>query len=110
MVDRYAPYVPEYAPYGELIDEILKLIIGKGKGLEINTSSFRYGMGDLTTPSAAILKRYQKLGGEIVTFGSDAHFPKDIAFMYDWAVDFLCETGFKYLTVFEQRRPAFVKL
>ena len=55
-----------------LIVEILKIVIADGKGIEVNTSSHRYGL-DGTTPSVEILKLYRQLGGRIITIGSDSH-------------------------------------
>ena len=33
-----------------IVEEILQVVIADGKGLEVNTSSYRYGLSD-TTPS-----------------------------------------------------------
>ncbi|MGI6733184.1 MAG: histidinol-phosphatase HisJ family protein [Anaerovoracaceae bacterium] len=111
VIDRYGPYIP---PYGndlmDIISEILKQIIDDGKGIEINTSSFRYGMGDHTTPSHGILHRYRELGGEIVTVGSDAHAARDVGFGIQWAYDKMKSVGFRYVTTFCQRKPSFIKL
>ena len=49
-----------------LITEILKTVIADGKGIEVNTSSHRYGLSDMT-PSRDILKLYKELGGTILT-------------------------------------------
>ena len=38
-----------------IFTEILKTVIADGKGIEVNTSSHRYGLSDLT-PSRDILK------------------------------------------------------
>ena len=56
----------------DIVSEILKIVIEDGKGIEINTSSHRYGLKDLT-PSRDILKLYKSLGGKIITIGSDSH-------------------------------------
>ena len=55
-----------------MITEILKIVIADGKGIEVNTSSHRYGLQDLT-PSRDILRLYRDLGGSILTIGSDSH-------------------------------------
>lgn len=109
-LDRYISYVPDFTPYKELVSEILKLLISKDKGIEINTSSFRYNMKNLTIPSAEILKMYKQLNGKIITFGSDSHFPEHICYKYDQTMEYLKSFGFKELTVFENRKPAFVKI
>ena len=110
VIDRYAGYIPEYAPYMEIIEKILKMLIEDGKGLEFNTSSFRYGMGARTTPSKEILKLYKKLGGEIITIGSDAHKAQDIGYKYHDAVEIIRSYGFQYISTFENRKPAFVRI
>ncbi|MCI5594752.1 MAG: histidinol-phosphatase HisJ family protein [Clostridiales bacterium] len=109
-LDRYIPYIPDFTPYREIVSEILRFLICKDKGLEINTSSFRYNMGNLTMPSDEILKMYRGLGGTIITFGSDSHFPEHICYRYDWAMEYLKSFGFNTLTVFENRVPEFVNI
>ncbi|MFA5635150.1 MAG: histidinol-phosphatase HisJ family protein [Anaerovoracaceae bacterium] len=110
VIDRYGPYVPAYLDLMDMVTEILKLIIDDGKGIEINTSSFRYGMGDYTTPSHDILLRYHELGGEIITVGSDAHCTRDVGDGIKWAYDKMKSVGFQYVTTFSQRKPSFLKL
>ncbi|MBD5544969.1 MAG: PHP domain-containing protein [Lachnospiraceae bacterium] len=56
------------------IAEILKIVIADGKGIEVNTSSHRYGLMD-SMPSAELLGLYKDLGGSIVTIGTDSHAP-----------------------------------
>ena len=51
---------------------ILEQVIADGKGIEVNTSSKRYGLKD-STPSHKILELYKDLGGTILTIGSDSH-------------------------------------
>lgn len=111
-VVRYGPNGDReysYEKYRDLLDEILKALIHKGKGLEINTGGMKKGMRD-THPCQDILKRYRELGGEIVTIGSDAHSPEDIAAHFDRASEALAACGFRYYTVFEKRNPEFIKI
>lgn len=100
-----------YAPtdYRELIDEILRLLIDKGKGIELNTAGLRSGLSH-PNPHPFILKRYRELGGEIITIGSDAHKASDIAADFDIAQSILTEAGFSHFTVFRQRKPQFYPL
>ncbi len=107
IIDRYTKTIPSYAPYMEQIEAILKLLIDNNKGIEINTSSFRYGMGDVTTPSAGILRLYRDLGGMILTLGSDAHNAGNVGFKLDWARDFAKSVGFDTIATFENRIPHF---
>lgn len=109
IIDRYAPEIPLSSTYDDLVDIILRRIIDDGKGLEFNTSSFRYQMGDRTIPTNKILQRYRDLGGEIITMGSDAHQPDQIAYAFPFAKEVLQATGFRYFTTFDQRKPDFIK-
>ncbi|WP_455539027.1 histidinol-phosphatase HisJ family protein [Terrisporobacter sp.] len=95
--------------FADEIDEILKMAIYDGKGIEINTSSFRYKLPDLT-PSSYILKRYKELGGEILTTGSDSHNPSQIAYGFKEIYPRLKDMGYKYICTFDKMNPNFIKL
>lgn len=98
-----------YAEYGDIIDEIFKELIENEKGIEINTNAMSNGMKEFH-PCMAALKRYRELGGEIVTVGSDAHKPENIAEHFDKVPDVLKEAGFKYYCIYENRLPEYHKL
>lgn len=109
---RYSPTKAEnysYLKYKEIIDEILKTLISKNIGLELNTAGLKYGLG-FAHPHTDILKRYKELGGEIVTIGSDAHKPEHLAYDFDKVPDILKSCGFEYYTMFRNRKPEFIKL
>ena len=109
---RYAPGRDEgysYGEYRDIFDEILKLLLDKGKGIELNTGGIKSGMRDFH-PCTDILKRYRELGGEIITVGSDSHDSKNIAAHFDRAAKVLAECGFRYYCVLEERKPEFLKL
>lgn len=111
-VVRYGPnknHFFTYENYRTLLDEILRLLIEKGIGLELNTAGFQYGLGH-PNPHEDILKHYRLRGGEIITVGSDAHAPDRIAADFEKAKQILKECGFRYYTVFRKRRAEFVKL
>lgn len=104
VIDRYVDQIPEDSYYMDYVETILKFLIDKGKGIEINTSSFRYGLGERTTPPFNVLKLYIDLGGEIITTGSDAHRPKDVGHMLDFAQNMILNTGHKYVATFDNRK------
>lgn len=111
-VVRYGPTKNEnynWTQYQDIIDEILRLLISKGKGIEINTGGFKYGLGH-PNPTEDIIRRYRELGGEIITIGSDAHATQHIAFDFKKVTPILKEAGFEYFTVFKRRKPEFIKL
>lgn len=95
--------------YKEQIEDILKLIIKKGKGIEVNTSGYRSKM-ERTLPDLEILKLYKDLGGEIITIGSDAHHLHHIGFGIEEGLELLIGAGFHYLSVFEGRKARQVKI
>ena len=111
-VIRYGPnknkfYTP--SKYEDVIDQILRTLISRGKGLELNTAGLKYGLGH-AHPTMETLKRYKELGGEIITLGSDGHAPEQIAWDFVKVPEILKEAGFGYFTVFKGRKPVFMKL
>lgn len=111
-VIRYGPNKDKfysYAKFADIIDEILYTLIQKGKGIELNTAGFKYGL-EHAHPTESILKRYKELGGEILTLGSDGHAPEQIAWDFYKIPAILKECGFDYFTVFKNRKPEFIKL
>jgi histidinol-phosphatase (PHP family) len=98
-----------YAKYADYLDEILKHLIYNGKGLEVNTAGWKYGLS-FAHPHQDVLKRYKELGGEILTVGSDAHLLEHLAYDFDRVKGYLEACGFKYYTEFRQRKPYFCAL
>lgn len=112
-------YIIRYAPdkdnnynwkdYYDYFETILKRLIQEGKGIEINTAGLKSGLKN-PNPCIDIVKLYRQLGGEIITTGSDAHKPEHIAYSFDIIENMLKDSGFNYYTIFEKRKPAFIKL
>ena len=87
-----------------MIDEILKQLIRSGRGIELNTAGFKYGMGH-PHPHERILKRYRELGGELLSIGSDGHQPEALAYDFARVPELLRECGFRCYTLFQNRQP-----
>ena len=98
-----------YKEHKEVLDEILRQLIRRGKGIEINTGGFRK-LGNEPNPSREILERYRELGGEIITVGSDAHRPENVACEFDRAAALLKDIGYEYYCIFKNRSPEFLRL
>lgn len=98
-----------YTDYADIIDEILKLLIEKEKGLEVNSAGLKYGL-PFAHPHPDVLKRYRELGGEIITIGADAHKPEHIAYDFAKTEEILKSCGFKYYTEFFEQKPVFKQL
>ena len=99
MFYRYAP---------DEFDELFRILAATGRGIEINTSTKdRYGY---TLPEFECIKRYRELGGEIITIGSDAHFPEYLGNNFNYCLDMCRRAGFEYVATFKNRKPVFHKL
>jgi len=96
-------------PFGDLIRQILQTLIQRGKALEVNTSGYRQGM-DAPLPPEEILNMYRDLGGELITIGTDAHEPAHMADGLDRGAALLEKCGFRYVTLYQKRRPYMIKL
>lgn len=109
---RYGPNQNKFYSYGryqDILDEILRKLIKKNVGLEVNTGGYHYRLGE-PNPCTAIIRRYKALGGEIITIGADAHTPDKVGYAFDRAAQVLKECGFRYYTVFKERKPEFLPL
>lgn len=78
-IARYAKYDDKeiyYKDYSEIIDEILKTLVGNDKCLELSTRRLddKRAIQNIIT----IYKRFRELGGKNVTIGSDSHVPTAI--------------------------------
>ena len=110
-VTKFGPYTDQ--PFGyedapDILDEVLKELILSGRSLEVNTSGYlRCG-----EPYAAvsILKRYRQLGGEMITFGSDAHDEAHMAQFFDAGQELVKSLGFRYCAVYRNRRAEMLPL
>jgi len=111
-VRRYGPYEIKSMPlkiYDDILDTILKWLIERGKGIEVNVSGYAYRLGT-AIPDVDIVKRFRELGGEIITLGSDAHDPAHIGKSFKQGLSILERAGFDYVNYFKDRKPAFVSL
>ncbi len=76
-------------------DELAALLttaIDRGMLLEVNTSGYRQGLGG-PLPEASVISLYKDLGGRLISVGSDAHTPGDIAANYKEAEALLSSLG-----------------
>ncbi len=86
-------------------DELANLLntaIDRGMILEVNTSGYRQGMGG-PLPEASVISLYKDLGGRLISVGSDAHTPGDIAANYKDAEALLCSLGMNKIAFIQNR-------
>lgn len=110
LIKRYDPAgIYPFEKTRDITAAILERIIADGKGIEVNTSSFRYGLPDLQ-PCTEILELYRGLGGTIVTIGSDSHEPDHLGSYIAYVQRRLSALGFKAFCTFEGKEPHFHEL
>lgn len=102
-----APRPVPYEEHAQLLDEILRVLAQKGKGLEMNTSGVDR-CGDFL-PYEPYFRRFKELGGQIVTVGSDAHTCSRVG-QYTFDACNILKDIFGYVCTFDDRKPIFHKL
>ncbi len=110
VIRRYDPKGDyPFEKVADIIEKILKRVISQNKGIELNTSSYRYRLED-TMPSSHILQMYKDLGGEIITVGTDSHCPSHVNCGLEEAYQTLKKFGYKKYCTFDKMGPIFHKL
>ncbi len=111
-IRRYIPdreYVYNDNDFYDITEMILKNIIAKGHGIELNTRGLTKGLTTFV-PTITLLKRYRELGGEIITLGSDAHYVKNLGYAFKTAQDILINCGFRYVASYDSRNISFIPI
>jgi histidinol-phosphatase (PHP family) len=111
-VRRYIPekYEAQDHTIGiELVEAILKLLVERGKGLEVNTKGYMH-YSKKPHPHPDILKWFRELGGEIITIGSDAHSVEYVGYENKRALEWIKNAGFDYVTSFTAMKPEFIRI
>ena len=98
----------EYRDFADEFDTLFRILIDSGRGIEVNTAGRRYFHE--AHPPLSCLKRYKELGGEIITCGSDSHSLPSVFHGIREGYELIREAGFKYITVFEKRKPKQIKI
>ncbi len=88
----------------DTIRRILETIIDRNIALELNTSGLRR-KEKITYPTPQILDLYCRIGGELVTVGSDTHREPHVFFGLEEGKRLLEETGFTKTVFFRDRMP-----
>jgi histidinol-phosphatase (PHP family) len=99
----------DYRPHEARVRRVLHALAERGKGLEVNTSYQRRGMG-APGPAVQVLRWFREEGGQIVTFGSDAHRPEDVGADFDHGLALVRQAGFERLATFRQRNVEWLRL
>ena len=105
---RAAPYDdPEidYPTFAAQIDAVLKIIVERGKVLELNTR--RFDKPRAVKELVPVYKKYRELGGRFVTVGSDAHRVSAVGNFFNRALEFVRKLDLTPVTFFERRIEKF---
>lgn len=106
-VVRYAPY-PEtclrYRDFSDILDEMLRYLVHEGKALEINTKSYQDYKGRLVSLDTEVLERYRRMGGEIISLGSDSHDPSRVGHNFTYFAELFKSMGFRWTAHYEKRK------
>ena len=94
-----------YDGFEREIEGILRTLIGKGCGIELNTNR-----GHTPLPDEKWLRMYRDLGGEIITLGTDAHGPEYVGCAVRERQQLLKDCGFTRFCTFEKRHPIWHEL
>jgi histidinol-phosphatase (PHP family) len=86
------------------IRPVLRALIDRGKGIEINTASLRRGLPN-PCPPACVVDWFGEMGGRLVTLGSDAHRPQDIGAHLGLALDMARQAGIAWPASYHRRQP-----
>jgi len=103
---RYVPdrvgFPRDMSPWWEQVRCVLRTAVEQGKGIEVNTHC-----GNAIEPWRPILVEYKRLGGEILTFGSDAHHPENVGKGIREGQALAKACGFRTFCTYEKRKPLF---
>ena len=89
-----------FDPFGAEVEGILRAVVQKGRGIELNTNR-----GNTPLPDEKWLRMYRDLGGEIITLGTDAHTPEFAGCAVRERQELLRRCGFTRFCTVERRQP-----
>ena len=94
--------------YSEPYSELFRVLMKRGKSLEINSSTLR---GDYRQPLPCfeLIKLYVDLGGKRFTLGSDGHHYDLVGTKIDEVQEFIKSLGIEGVMTYHNRQESFVK-
>lgn len=96
--------------FRDVLDQILTFLVLNGKTLEINTKTYQPYRNRCPELDIEVLKRFRELGGEALSFGSDAHDITRLGDRFDWCREMALAAGFRYEVYFRERKPFYIGL
>lgn len=99
----------DFTSHTDRIAAIFEKLIRRDIALEINVSTLWCGYG-FTMPHTELLRLYHDLGGRLVTLGSDAHAPENLARGIGDGAELLAGIGFTHAMVMRDGERVFLPL
>ena len=97
------------ARYETQIRRILQMVIDRGLALDVNAAGLRKP-ANVLMPDPLILEWYAAMGGDRLTFGSDAHNSSQVGLHLDAALGAVRAAGITHVTHFDLRRSRLVPI
>lgn len=95
--------------YQDALTDLFILMVEKGTVLEINTAGLHQDLG-VTYPVAESVALYTQCGGKLLSIGSDAHHPDQLAHAYPEAAHIASAHGLSHVTTWHNRQPKQIPL
>lgn len=112
-IARYPDYKETtifYQEFSDALDSILSFLAQNGKTMEINTKTYQLYRGRRPDLDIEVLKRFRELGGEALSFGSDAHEITRLGDRFDWCREMALAAGFRYEVYYRDRKAQYITL
>lgn len=88
---------------------LFDLMIARETPLEINTAGLKHGLG-ITYPTEQTAALYAARGGRLISIGSDAHHPDQLAYAYAEAARIALDHGLTTVCTWRDRRKQLIPL
>lgn len=108
IVERMGVY-PDLTPFVPQIETIFNILIKNQKSLEINVSGLFKPM-NTTLPDLSLLKLYHRMGGRLITFGTDAHTADMVGKGLEQGISVAKQAGFEAYAVYQNHEPRLISL
>lgn len=95
--------------FSDRLRVLFKACVEHGVGIEVNTSALHEDLGEFL-PQSSVVRLYREMGGEIITVGSDAHRAQDAGRGIREGYELLRSLGFRYVCLYKEHKPEFVRL